>query len=153
MSNLKNADLTLTENAVNKIKCLIDQEKDTDSLLCLSVSGGGCSGFKYNFNMGNINTLLADSEEEDDEEEDDDFLDEEEDYDFLDDDELEEDSEAKFSVFDEETGKPLLLVDRASNNLLKHSVIDYIEDINGSRFVINNPSAKSKCGCGNSFSI
>ena len=44
MSNLKNADLTLTENAINKIRLLIDQEENTDSLLCLSVSGGGCSG-------------------------------------------------------------------------------------------------------------
>ena len=102
--------------------------------------------------MSNINTLLADDDEDEDEDNDeDDFLDEEEDYDFFDDDDLEEDSEAKFSIFDEETGKPLLLVDRTSNNLLKHSVIDYVEDINGSRFVINNPGAKSKCGCGNSF--
>ncbi|ABD44667.1 iron-sulfur cluster insertion protein erpA [Ehrlichia chaffeensis str. Heartland] len=150
MSNLKSADLTLTENAVNKIKHLIDQEEDADSLLCLSVSGGGCSGFQYNFNICNINTLLAD--DEDDEDDDYDFLDDD-DEEYDDEDELEGGSSAKFTVFDEETGKPLLLIDQASNNLLKHSIIDYVEDINGSRFIINNPIAKSKCGCGNSFSI
>ncbi|MGN7619195.1 MAG: HesB/IscA family protein [Ehrlichia sp.] len=149
MSNLKNADLTLTENAVNKIKCLISEEESRDALLYLTVSGGGCSGFQYNFDLANISTLFAEDEDEDD-------------YDFLDDDdeeygEYEDEPEAKcrmkFTVFDEETGKPLLLTDRASNNLLRHSVIDYVEDINGSRFVVNNPAAKSKCGCGNSFSI
>ncbi|AAZ68406.1 HesB/IscA family protein [Ehrlichia canis] len=151
MSNLKSADLTLTENAVNKIKHLLDQEEDTGSLLCLSVSGGGCSGFQYNFNIGNINTLLAD--DEDDEDDDYDFLDEDDDEEYDDEDELEGKSSAKFTVFDEETGKPLLLIDKASNDLLKHSTIDYVEDINGSRFIVNNPIAKSKCGCGNSFSI
>ena len=149
MSNLKNADLTLTENAINKIKHLINQE-DADSLLYLSVSGGGCSGFQYNFNIANINTLLADDEDEDD---DYDFLDDDDDEYDDDEDEIEAKSKIKFSVFDEETGKPLLLVDQASNNLLKHSIIDYVEDINGSRFTVNNPIAKSKCGCGNSFSI
>ncbi|AUO54837.1 HesB/IscA family protein [Ehrlichia canis] len=151
MSNLKSADLTLTENAVNKIKHLLDQEEDTGSLLCLSVSGGGCSGFQYNFNIGNINTLLAC--DEDDEDDDYDFLDEDDDEEYDDEDELEGKSSAKFTVFDEETGKPLLLIDKASNDLLKHSTIDYVEDINGSRFIVNNPIAKSKCGCGNSFSI
>ncbi|CEI85431.1 iron-sulfur cluster assembly accessory protein [Ehrlichia minasensis] len=151
MSNLKSADLTLTENAVNKIKHLLDQEEDTGSLLCLSVSGGGCSGFQYNFNIANINTLLAD--DEDDEDDDYDFLDEDDDEEYDDEDELEGKSSAQFTVFDEETGKPLLLIDKASNDLLKHSTIDYVEDINGSRFIVNNPIAKSKCGCGNSFSI
>ena len=150
MSNLKSADLILTKNAVNKIKHLISQEENSDSLLCLSVSGGGCSGFQYNFNIGNINTLLAN--DEDDGEDDYDFLDED-DEEYDDEDELEGGSSTKFTVFDEETGKPLLLVDKASNNLLKHSTIDYIEDINGSRFIVNNPIVKSKCGCGNSFSI
>ena len=149
MSNLKDADLTLTENAVNKIKHLINQEEGTDSLLYLSVSGGGCSGFQYNFNIANINTLLA----EDDDDDDYDFLDDDDDEYDDDEDELEAKNNVKFTVFDEETGKPLLLVDQASNNLLKHSVIDYVEDINGSRFIVNNPIAKSKCGCGNSFSI
>ncbi|AHC39167.1 HesB/IscA family protein [Ehrlichia muris] len=152
MSNLKSADLTLTENAVNKIKHLINQEEDAGSLLCLSVSGGGCSGFQYNFNIGNINTFLANDEDDEDEDDDYDFLDED-DEEYDDEDELEGGSSAKFTVFDEETGKPLLLIDKASNDLLKHSIIDYIEDINGSRFIVNNPIVKSKCGCGNSFSI
>ena len=31
--------------------------------------------------------------------------------------------------------------------------IDWKEDFMGARFVFDNPQAKSKCGCGTSFSI
>jgi iron-sulfur cluster insertion protein len=30
--------------------------------------------------------------------------------------------------------------------------IDYKEDLEGSRFIINNPNASTTCGCGSSFS-
>ncbi|MEE2914636.1 MAG: iron-sulfur cluster insertion protein ErpA, partial [Pseudomonadota bacterium] len=32
-------------------------------------------------------------------------------------------------------------------------VVDYREDLQGSRFVVDNPNAETTCGCGNSFSI
>ena len=35
---------------------------------------------------------------------------------------------------------------------LSGAVIDYKDDISGSRFVINNPNAQTTCGCGSSFS-
>ena len=31
--------------------------------------------------------------------------------------------------------------------------VDYVEDLTGSYFRINNPNASSSCGCGNSFAI
>jgi iron-sulfur cluster insertion protein len=31
--------------------------------------------------------------------------------------------------------------------------IDYLEDLQGARFVINNPNATTTCGCGASFGI
>ncbi|NCB90772.1 MAG: iron-sulfur cluster insertion protein ErpA, partial [Gammaproteobacteria bacterium] len=31
--------------------------------------------------------------------------------------------------------------------------VDYTEGLEGSRFVVTNPNAKSTCGCGSSFSI
>jgi iron-sulfur cluster insertion protein len=31
--------------------------------------------------------------------------------------------------------------------------VDYIEDLTGSYFRVNNPNAASSCGCGNSFSV
>jgi len=43
--------LTLTENAENKIQCLLEDE-DNDALhLRVFVNGGGCSGFQYGFSF------------------------------------------------------------------------------------------------------
>ncbi len=46
-----------------------------------------------------------------------------------------------------------LLVDPLSYQYLVGSKIDYIEGLEGSRFVVNNPLATTTCGCGLSFSI
>lgn len=46
-----------------------------------------------------------------------------------------------------------LLVDAMSYQYLIDSEIDYVDDLEGAQFVIKNPNAKSKCGCGSSFSI
>ena len=45
------------------------------------------------------------------------------------------------------------LVDVISLALLKGSEIDYVDELAGAQFRINNPNAKSSCGCGVSFSI
>ena len=45
------------------------------------------------------------------------------------------------------------LVDSMSFQYLAGSEIDYLEDLQGSRFVVTNPNAATTCGCGNSFSI
>jgi len=45
-----------------------------------------------------------------------------------------------------------VLIDDVSLDLLKGSVIDYVEDMIGASFAIKNPQAKTACGCGNSFS-
>ena len=46
-----------------------------------------------------------------------------------------------------------LLVDSMSLLYLTGSEIDFIEDLAGSSFKVNNPNAASSCGCGTSFSI
>lgn len=46
-----------------------------------------------------------------------------------------------------------VLIDPVSYNYLMGSMIDYVETLEASQFVINNPNAKSSCGCGNSFSL
>jgi iron-sulfur cluster insertion protein len=33
------------------------------------------------------------------------------------------------------------------------SVIDYVEELGGSFLAIKNPTAKSSCGCGESFAV
>jgi len=46
-----------------------------------------------------------------------------------------------------------LLIDPLSYQYLAGAEIDFREDLQGSRFVVTNPSASATCGCGNSFSI
>ena len=36
---------------------------------------------------------------------------------------------------------------------LENSLVDWKEDLSSAQFVIENPQAKAKCGCGTSFSI
>ena len=33
------------------------------------------------------------------------------------------------------------------------STLDFVEDLSGAKFVINNPNAKTTCGCGESFTV
>ena len=46
-----------------------------------------------------------------------------------------------------------LVVDPMSLQYLIGGTVDYIEGLEGSRFIVNNPNASSTCGCGSSFSI
>lgn len=50
-------------------------------------------------------------------------------------------------------GDAILLVDAISYELIKGSEIDFIETLEASQFIINNPNAVSSCGCGNSFGV
>jgi len=47
----------------------------------------------------------------------------------------------------------VLLVDPLSIQYLAGSTVDYIDGLEGARFVVNNPNATATCGCGASFSI
>jgi iron-sulfur cluster insertion protein len=46
-----------------------------------------------------------------------------------------------------------VLIDRVSLNFLRGSEIDFVEELAGAYFRVNNPNARSSCGCGNSFSL
>ena len=108
------SDLVFTDSAANKVKALIEEEKNPNLKLRVYVTGGGCSGFQYGF------------------------------------------------TFDEETAEDdtvvmnagvTLVVDPMSYQYLQGAEIDYKEDLSGAQFMINNPNAKTTCGCGSSFSI
>ncbi len=141
--------ITLTENAVKKVYSLIEKESNSNAALRVLVSGGGCSGFQYNFKMDESHKTLSCNASDDD----DDDCDIEDDDDFDYDDEDEDQFDASDITINDETGKTVLLIDNNSAQFLKNSVVDYIEDLNGSGFIIKNPLAKSRCGCGNSFTI
>jgi len=47
----------------------------------------------------------------------------------------------------------MLLIDPMSIQYLMGAEIDYVDNLQGSQFVINNPNAATTCGCGSSFSV
>src|SRR5690606_12640294 len=46
-----------------------------------------------------------------------------------------------------------VLIDPISVNYMTGSEIDFVDDLIGSSFKINNPNAVAGCGCGTSFTI
>lgn len=46
-----------------------------------------------------------------------------------------------------------LLLDELSYPYLNGSTVDYLEGLEGAKFVVSNPQATTTCGCGSSFSI
>lgn len=106
--------LSLTDNAAQKVRRLREEEGDSELMLRVYVTGGGCSGFSYGFRF---------------------------------DSELSED-DANF-----DNGDVTLVIDSLSYQYLQGSTVDYTEGLEGARFVVQNPNAKTSCGCGSSFSI
>jgi len=47
----------------------------------------------------------------------------------------------------------IIIIDPISLQYLIGGKVDYIENLEGSKFIILNPHAKTTCGCGSSFSI
>ena len=46
-----------------------------------------------------------------------------------------------------------VLVDSVSLQYLAGSEIDFVDDLIGAAFKVNNPQAKASCGCGTSFTL
>src|ERR1700761_6582770 len=84
------------------------------AMLRIAVTGGGCSGFQYNF-------AIDDSRLDDD-------------------------------LVVERDGATVL-IDPVSLDFLKGAEIDFVDDLIGQAFKINNPNATASCGCGTSFSV
>jgi iron-sulfur cluster assembly accessory protein len=47
----------------------------------------------------------------------------------------------------------VVLIDPVSVNYMAGSQIDFVDDLIGQSFKINNPKATASCGCGTSFSL
>lgn len=52
-----------------------------------------------------------------------------------------------------ESNGATLLVDPLSYQFLVGSRVDYVENLHGARFTVENPMATTTCGCGSSFSV
>ncbi|WP_133769969.1 iron-sulfur cluster insertion protein ErpA [Enterovirga rhinocerotis] len=52
-----------------------------------------------------------------------------------------------------ENGSASVLIDEISLQYLKGSIVDFVDDLIGQSFKIENPQATASCGCGTSFSL
>ncbi|MFZ4808500.1 MAG: HesB/IscA family protein [Hyphomicrobiaceae bacterium] len=50
-------------------------------------------------------------------------------------------------------GSARLLVDAVSLPYLLGAEVDFVDDLIGAAFKVNNPNASSSCGCGTSFAV
>lgn len=125
----------VTQKAAQKVYDLIQEEGDAHLKLRIYIMGGGCSGFQYGFSF---ETDVADD-----------------DHVFLSplagDDRVAQSVGADESTIDANAPAVVLLIDMMSFPYLKNAEIDYEDDVNGARFVVRNPNAKTTCGCGSSF--
>ena len=106
--------LELTESAAQRISELVAADGNPDLMLRLAVSGGGCSGFQYEFSL--------------------------------------DDTRTGEDVIIEAHGAKMV-VDEISLGFLGGSQVDFVRELVGASFKINNPNATSSCGCGSSFSV
>lgn len=105
--------ITITPNAAKRIVEVMKGE-NAGTMLRVSVSGGGCSGFQYIFGI-------------DGQRQSDDIL-------------IERDGAR-------------VLVDEVSLPFIAGSTIDFVDDIIGQSFKVQNPNATASCGCGTSFAM
>lgn len=67
----------------------------------------------------------------------------------------------QFAISDQATSGDILIhqpgvrvaIDETSMAFLTGSELDFVDDLMGQSFRVNNPNAKSSCGCGTSFSL
>jgi iron-sulfur cluster assembly accessory protein len=105
--------ITVSARAARRIAEILNAEPQP-AMLRVAVTGGGCSGFQYNFALDEVKA-------------DDDLV-------------LERDG-------------AVVLIDSMSLDFLRGAEIDFVDDLIGASFKINNPNAQSSCGCGTSFSV
>mgnify|MGYP001324505694 CR=1 FL=1 len=103
----------ITEKAAKRVAQILSKEPE-GAVLRVAVSGGGCSGFQYTFDIEKTRNA-------------DDLV-------------IERDGAT-------------VLIDPVSLDFLKGSNIDFVDNLIGQSFQINNPNATASCGCGTSFSV
>jgi iron-sulfur cluster assembly accessory protein len=113
-TTLEPAPVRLTDRAAKRIAEILQEEAGTQSLR-VAVTGGGCSGFQYDFCFDD--TAAGDDD----------------------------------LVISRDGAR--VLIDSVSLDFLKGAEIDFVEEMIGAAFKINNPNATSSCGCGTSFSV
>jgi iron-sulfur cluster assembly accessory protein len=108
-----NAQVILSNAAAKRILTVLAGEPQ-GAMLRLSVNGGGCSGFQYDFA-------------------------------------IEQNRQADDAVIERDGA--IMLVDPVSMQFLAGSTVDFVDDLIGQSFKVDNPNATASCGCGTSFTI
>ncbi len=103
----------VTESAVRRIAEILATEPP-QSVLRVSVEGGGCSGFQYKFDITR-------------------------------------EREADDIVI--AGNGATVVIDPVSLEYMSGSHIDFVDDLIGASFKIENPHATASCGCGTSFAL
>jgi iron-sulfur cluster insertion protein len=104
---------TVTARAARQIAKIVATEAKP-MMLRLTVTGGGCAGFQYKFDLDGTK------------------------------------ADGDLVIVKDGTG---VVIDTTSLEFLKGAELDYVDDLIGAAFKVNNPNAVSSCGCGTSFSI
>lgn len=108
------AEVELSKNAGRQIAKILEKEP-SGTVLRIAVSGGGCSGFQYEYNL------------------------------------VKETAQSDDLVLQREGAT--VLIDEMSLQFLGGATIDYVDDLVGQAFKIDNPNTVASCGCGNSFDV
>jgi iron-sulfur cluster assembly accessory protein len=106
--------ITVSNEAAEKIRNLLQREGAPGRGLRVAVKGGGCSGFQYKL-------------------------------------EFEEEAGDMDQVI--ESNGVRLFVDPKSSLYLSGVILRYDDGLMGAGFQVENPNARTTCGCGESFSV
>ncbi|MFD1677513.1 HesB/IscA family protein [Alicyclobacillus fodiniaquatilis] len=103
--------ITLTENAAEKLRDMLnDSDQELDALR-IYTKLGGCTGYSYAMAL-----------------------------------DIQKPNDLSWDIHGVK-----VVVDPESIELIDGSEVDYVDDLTGEGFKINNPNATTMCGCGSSF--
>ncbi|UKK02805.2 hypothetical protein MACK_002902 [Theileria orientalis] len=119
--------LKISKSAIQRLK----QIKDTkDKYLYINITGGGCSGFQYNFNLINpvnkeVSSNMGVNNEDDGE---------------------------SIVIYDDNTVK--IYSNHESSEVINGCTLDFQNELIGSKFILDDiQNSVRKCSCGNSFEL
>lgn len=106
--------VTITDAAVERVAQIKKIQSTPDYKFRVYITGGGCYGFQYGFN-------LVKEQQPDD-------------------------------IVIDFPGVEVI-IDPLSFQYLEGCIVDFKKDLQGARFVVENPKAQGVCGCGSSFAV
>lgn len=110
--------IRITSAAAQKIKALIDADKEHIVGIRIGVKPKGCLGLSYYMDL-----------------------------------EKKSDIDQSINSFVQEDNGILIYIEKKAYDFVSGTEIDFIDEGFRSEFVFNNPNAKQKCSCGNSFCV